>query len=158
MGSRGGKRTCGKAATGGLGQARGQLAERQSHICMQVNLEEQLESERLCNPGFQCRELKPQTSDWTCGGWGGRRNSKPHRRVYWGDPQGPRMYTNPLTWKSAPEGPNLLVRSLRNDWKPARAKQVAFFPLGPLPHIQSHHAVMWAAPPWRIPKVSPLTM
>ena len=38
-----------------------------------------------------------------------------------------------------------------------REEQVALFPLGPLPHIQHHNAVMWVAPPWRIPKALPLT-
>ena len=45
----------------------------------------------------------------TCSGCGSWRNSQPHRRVHWRDPQGPRMYTNPLTRESAPEGPNSLV-------------------------------------------------
>ena len=48
-----------------------------------------------------------------CGG-GGRRNSQPHR-IHRRDPQGPRMYTDPPTLKSAEEGPNLLVGSGRSD-------------------------------------------
>ena len=32
-----------------------------------------------------------------------------------GDPQGPRMYTNPPTWESAQERPNLLVVSGGSD-------------------------------------------
>ena len=55
----------------------------------------------------------------TCGGCGGRRTSKPHRRVHWRDPQGHRMYTNPPTHpptqESAPEGPKLLVGSGGSD-------------------------------------------
>ena len=43
------------------------------------------------------------------------RNSQPHRRVHWKDPQGPRTYTNPHTQESAPEGPTLLVGSRRSD-------------------------------------------
>ena len=39
------------------------------------------------------------------------RNSQPHRRVHWRDPQGLRTYTNLPTRESAPKGPNLLVSS-----------------------------------------------
>ena len=51
---------------------------------------------------------KPLTEN-ICGGCGSGRNSQSHRRILWRDPQGPRGYTNPPTWESAPEGPNLLV-------------------------------------------------
>ena len=51
----------------------------------------------------------------TCGGGRGGRNTQPLRRIRWRDPQGPRMDTNPLTWESAPEGPNLLVGSGGSD-------------------------------------------
>ena len=47
----------------------------------------------------------------TCRGCGSGRNSQPHRRVCWRDAQCPRTYTNPPTWESAPEGPNLFVGS-----------------------------------------------
>ena len=68
----------------------------------------------------------------TCGGWGGRRrNSLHHRRVPWRDPQGPRTYTNPSTWESAPEGPNLLVGSRGSDWKPTEREQMPLLPIGP---------------------------
>ena len=43
------------------------------------------------------------------------RNSQPHRRVHWRDPQAPRTYTKPPTRESAQEGPNLLVGSGGND-------------------------------------------
>ena len=46
---------------------------------------------------------------------GSRRNSKPHRRVCWRDPQGPRACTSLPTWESAPEGSNLIVGSERSD-------------------------------------------
>ena len=92
----------------------------------------------------------------TCGGWGSRRNSQPHRRVHWRDPQGPRMYTSPHSWESAPEGSNLLVGSRGSDLKPVRAEQVALFPLWPLLHIQCHNTAKWAVPPWWIPKAPPL--
>ena len=70
------------------------------------------EQDRLCNPGFQHGEIKPQNL----------RLKKPVRvsvveetpsltGEFVGDPQGPRMYTNQPTQESAPEGPNLLVGS-----------------------------------------------
>ena len=37
-------------------------------------------------------------------------------------------------------------------------EQAALFPLGPLPHVQHHDAVMWVAPPWQIHKSPPLSM
>ena len=94
-------------------------------------------------PVWGRKASKPLTIK-TCGGCGSRRNSQSHRRVCWRDPQGPRMYTNPPTWESAPEGPNLLVGSRESDWKPA--KQAALFPLGRLLHIQCHNAVMVGCP------------
>ena len=39
-----------------------------------------------------------------------------------------------------------------------RAEQAPLFPLTPLPHIQCHKAATWVAPPWQIPKASPLTI
>ena len=42
------------------------------------------------------KDLKPQFKEKICGDCGGRRNSQPHRRVHWRDPQGPKMSTNPL--------------------------------------------------------------
>ena len=57
---------------------------------------------------------KPMTVK-TCVDCGSRRNSQPHRRVRWRDPQGPRMYTNAPTRESAPEEPNLLVGSGGSD-------------------------------------------
>ena len=73
------------------------------------------EQDRLYNPGFQYREIKPQTSEKTCGGCRGGINSQPRGRVCWRDPQGPRMYTNPPTWESAPKGPNFLLGSRGSD-------------------------------------------
>ena len=77
------------------------------------------EWDRLCNPGFQCREIKPQNL-WLKKPIGvvaagetpsltGEFTGKTHR--------GPRMYTNPPTQESAPERPNLLVGSGGSDWK-----------------------------------------
>ena len=61
------------------------------------------------------QSLKPLTEN-TCGGSGGsRRNSQPHRRSHWRDPQGPRMYTTPPTREAAPEGPSLIVGSRGSD-------------------------------------------
>ena len=54
------------------------------------------------------QSLKPLIEN-TCGGWGSsRRNSQPHRRGRWRDPQGPRACKSPPTWESAPEGPSLI--------------------------------------------------
>ena len=36
-------------------------------------------------------------------------------REYWRDPQGPRMYTKPLTPETAPEGPDLSAGSRGSD-------------------------------------------
>ena len=44
-----------------------------------------------------------------------RRNSQPHWRVRWRDPQGLRRYTSPPTQEAAPEGPNLIVGSGGSD-------------------------------------------
>ena len=66
---------------------------------------------------------------------GSRRNSQPHRRVRWRDPQGCRKYTNPPTQESAPEGHNLLVGSREVTEGGARAEQAALFPWTPPPHI-----------------------
>ena len=117
------ERTHCKMAAGRLGWA-GWLVDRAVPICVWINWKEQLGSETdRANPGFQCGEIQPQNL-WlkkTWGGWGGRRNSLPHRKVHWRDPQGPITYTNPRTWKSAPKGPNLLVGSGGSDWKPAQS-------------------------------------
>ena len=75
------------------------------------------EPDRPCNAGFQYRgnkASKPLTEK-TCEGCSSRINCQPQRRVGWRDPQGPRTYTDPPTWESAPEGPNLLVGSGGSD-------------------------------------------
>ena len=112
------ERTQGKA--GGPGQMRKWLADRVKqqlvdwgpHICMQINWVEQMGSET--DLPTQGSSLKPLTEK-TYGGCGSGRNSQPHRRVCWRDRQGPRMYTNPPTQESAPEGPNFLVGSRGSD-------------------------------------------
>ena len=81
-----------------------------------------------------------RTSDWkTCGGWGSTgRDSQPHRRVHWRDPYSPRMYTNPPTHESAPEGPNVIVGSRGSDWKPAESGASSIAPSQiPPPHTVS---------------------
>ena len=105
------------------------------------------EVDRWHNPGFQWGEIKPQKplTEKTCGSCGGGRNSQPHRKVCWRDPQGPRMYTSSPTWESAPEGPNLLVGSGGSDWK-----------YWPLPHIQHHTTVTWVAHPGEYLRLLPL--
>ena len=71
----------------------------------------------------------------TCGGFSSGRNSQPHRRVHWRDPQGPRMYPKPPTWESTPEGPNLLVNIRGSDWKPAKSQATGTVPSQtPPPH------------------------
>ena len=116
----GAERTSDKAVAGGLGQVRQLLAEGTvPRLCVDKPRGTTGKWDRPRNPGFQHRDIKSQNLWKTCGGWGGKRNSQPHRRVHWRDPQGPRTYTNPLTWESAPEGPNLPVGSRASDWKPA---------------------------------------
>ena len=94
----------------------------QSHICMWINWEEYLGSKTDHVTQSSSVGKIPvwgntvKTSDCkTCKGCGGRRNSQPHRRVHWRDPQGPRMYTKPPTRESALKGPNLLVGSGGSD-------------------------------------------
>ena len=89
-----------------------------STMCVWINPEEQLGSETdhtaQSSSMGEKKASKPLTVKF-CGGCGGGRNSQPHGRAHWRDPQGPRMYTNPPTWESAPEGPNLLVGSEGSD-------------------------------------------
>ena len=83
------------------------------HLCVDNPGGTTGEQDRPCNPGFQFRDIKASNplTEKTCGGLGGRRNSQPHRRVHWRDPQDPRTYPKPPIWESAPEGPNLLAGS-----------------------------------------------
>ena len=102
------ERTCGKVDGWWTGW---------SHICRQINLEEQLGSVTDCSiKGYSAgnEDSKPLTEK-ICEDCSGGINSQPHRRVRWRDPQGPRMYTNPSTQESAPEKPNLLVGSGGSD-------------------------------------------
>ena len=115
-----------------------------SHICMQINWEEQL--------GREKDTTQPRVLVWgkqaskplaikSCGCCGSRRNSQPHRRVGWRDPHGPRTYTNPLTQESAPEGPNLLVSSRGSDWKPVKSWAGSIVPCqAPPPHTVPQHS------------------
>ena len=88
------------------------------------------ERDRLCNPGFQHRkkEASKPLAVKTHGGCSSRRNSQPQQRACWRDQQGPRMYTNPPTQESAPEGPKLLVDSVRSDYKPAESEASSIVP------------------------------
>ena len=90
---------------------------------------------------------KPLTEKF-CGGCGSGRNSQLHGTVCWREPQGPRMYTNPPTWESAPICLWVAGEVTKNV---QRAEETALFPLAPLPHIQCHKAT-WVAPPWQISK------
>ena len=89
-----------EVANCGAGWAKLQLASRQ-----------QL-ADLATDHATQCSSLGGEASKplgvKICGGCGSGRNSQPHRRVHWRDPQGPRMYTNPPTWELAPEGPHLM--------------------------------------------------
>ena len=91
---------------------------------------EQLEVRQTMRPKVPVWETKASKSLAvnTCEGCGGGRNSQPHRRVHWRDQQGPRMYTNPPTLESAPEGLNLLVGNRGSDWKPAESQASGIVP------------------------------
>ena len=86
----GAERTHGKVAAGGLGDP--------TFTC-KINWEEQLGSE-TGHAGLQRggnKASRPLTEN-TCGVCGGSgRNSQPHRRVPWRDPQGPRACTSSPT-------------------------------------------------------------
>ena len=127
------ERTCNKVAAGEQEWARQQLVEQAvPHVHMDklggTNGEWDIPHNPVWVPVWESNASKPLAVK-TCGGCGDGRNSQPHRRVCWKDPQGPRTYTNPLTWESAPEGPNLLVgnRGVTERW--LTAEQAALFPL-----------------------------
>ena len=65
-------------------------------------------------PAWEKKASKPLAMK-TYGGCSSRRNSQPHRKVRWRGPQGPKTYTKPPIWESAPEGLNLLVGSWGSD-------------------------------------------
>ena len=73
---------------------------RQSHICMQINWKNKWGLRQTTQPRvpLQGNKASKPLIENIGGGWGGSgRNSQPHRRVHWRDPQGPRMYTSPPT-------------------------------------------------------------
>ena len=154
----GAERTRVKVVAGGPGWVRQWLADQArqwltdwavSHSCAGKPGGTTREWDRLCNPGFQFGEIKPQNL-WlkkTCGGWGSRRNSKSHRRVYWRDPHDPRMYTYPPTQELAPEEPNLLVGSWRSDWKPTQSWASSIVPSHTPPQHTAPEVAKWVAPP-----------
>ena len=131
----------------------------QSHICMWISWEEQMGSETDCttqgsNAG---KESLKNAGCKNCGGCGGRRNSQSHRRILWRDPQGPRGYTNPPTWESAPEGPNLHGGSRGSDRKRGKSPASSIVPSLILSRIQCHKVASWVSLSWQIPKAPPLT-
>ena len=89
-----------------------------SQICMKINQEEQLGSktDHITWASSTGKESLETLAVKTYGDCGIERNSQTHRRVCWKDPQGLKMYTNPSTQESAPEGPNLLVGSGAWGW------------------------------------------
>ena len=90
---------------------------RRSHICMQINREEQLGVRQTAQPRVPAwgNKASERLTDKTCGGCSSGRTSQPHMRVRWRDPWDSRMYTNPPTGDLAPEGLNLLVGSRGSD-------------------------------------------
>ena len=88
-----------------------------SHIHVQINWRNNWGARQTAQPRVPVQENKAAKSltENTCEGYGGWRNSQPHRRVHCRDPQGPGTYTNPPTRESAPEVPNLIVSSGGSD-------------------------------------------
>ena len=145
----------GKAVAWGLGMWGGTW---RSHISMWINQKNNCGGRQTTQPkvpgrGKKASKLLAVKTYENCGG----RNSQPHRRVHWRDPQGPRTYTKPPTQESAPEGLNLLVGSRGSGWKQGESWPSSIVPSWPLSHIQCHSAAKWVAPPWQIPKAPPLT-
>ena len=90
------------------------------------------------------------------GGCSGGRNSQPHRRDEWRDLQGHRMYTNPPTWESAPNGPICLwVAGEMTDSQQRDKKALSL--LDTYPTYSATTAAVCVASSWRIPKVIPFT-
>ena len=144
------ERTCGKAVAGRLGSptfASGKTGRNNWGARQTVQL-------RV--PACGNKASKPLAVK-TCGGCGSGRNSQPHRRVHWRDPQGPRTYTNSSTQESASEGPICLCVAEEVTESLQRAEQVELFPLRLLPYIQHHNTATFALP-WWISKAPFLTM
>ena len=138
------ERTHSKTASRRLGQAkRWWLVDWVvPHLCADKLGETTGEQNRLHNPGFQYGEMKPQNF-WLKKPVGVEvaRDSQPHRRGHWRDPQGPRTYTHPPTWESAQEGAKLLVGSRGSDWKPTKSQANGAVPSQtPLPHTAPQHS------------------
>ena len=110
---------------------------------------------RLLKPAWRNKASKPLTVK-TGGGWGSGRNSQPHRKVRWRDPQ-ECTQTHPPRNQHQKDPICLWVAGEVTDSQ-SRAEQVALFLLGPLPHIQYHNLATWVALPWQIPKALTLTM
>ena len=107
----------GTAVAGRVGQARWRIADwvvPHSHADKPGGTRGARQTMQPRAPVQGNKASKPPIEN-TCGGSGGGRNSQPHRRVCWRDPQGPRTYTNPPTQESAPEEPNLLLGSGKSD-------------------------------------------
>ena len=84
-----------------------------SHICVQISQGNNWggkQTTQLRFPMWEKKASKPIAVK-TCGDCRGRRNSQPHSKVHWRDPLELRIYTNPPTQESAPEGQNLFVGS-----------------------------------------------
>ena len=97
-----------------------------------------MEQPRVLAPG---NKASKSLTEKTCGNCSSRRNSQPHRRVCWRDPQGPSMNMNPPTQESAPEGPNLLVGSRGSERKLAKGQASTIVPsLAPPPHTATQRS------------------
>ena len=90
-----------------------------SHICMQINWEEQLGSKTdHTTQGSSMGNYSLKTSGYKnlCRGWQPEKLPALQESLLDGS-MGPRTYTSPTTQESVLEGPNLLVGSGGSEWK-----------------------------------------
>ena len=128
----------------GHSKATASQLHKQAHIWVQTSLGKSGGARRTAKPrvsAWETKDSKPQFVVKICEDCGHGRNSQPHSRVHWRDPQGPKMYTNPPTYKSAPKGHKLLVESKVTESEP-RAKQASSIvpSLTPPPHTAPQHS------------------
>ena len=109
----------------------------QPHICVQINQEEQLGSETDCATQVSTvGKYSLKTYDWK-NLWGLRQREKLPALQESSLERSTRSYNlkNPPNWKSAPEGPNLLVGSWRSDIKLAESWTSCTVPSLPTPPL-----------------------
>ena len=93
------EKTCSNAAAGELGWARWWLGVGAVPHRVQINWKGKQGTRQTTQPRVPAqgnKASKPQAVK-TCGGCGSGRNSQPHRRAHWRDPQDPGRYTSPHT-------------------------------------------------------------